>query len=101
MSSKHSSPGGVCRKSRIADSSKTGQSDRTIHGKAGAKRLFVDRFRAKFAGGTEGPKPGLLMEHIQLQDIIDVAPDRKTAKARFRYFMQGGTHYGTGEARQW
>ncbi|MGD0659378.1 MAG: nuclear transport factor 2 family protein [Syntrophorhabdales bacterium] len=72
-----------------------------FRGKAGAKRLFVDRFRAKFAGGTEGPKPGLLMEHIQLQDIIDVAPDRKTAKARFRYFMQGGTHYTTGNASQW
>ena len=69
--------------------------------KAGARRLFLDRFRAKFAGGTDGPKPGVLMEHPQLQDIIDVAPDRKTAKARFRYFMQAGTHYTTGQAHQW
>ena len=37
----------------------------------------------------------------QLQDIIDVAPDRKTAQARFRYFMQAGTHYMTGKAHQW
>src|SRR3974377_1880770 len=62
-------------------------------GKAGARRLFIDRFRARFAGGTDGPKRGVLMEHPQLQDIVDVAPDRKTAKARFRYFMQAGTHY--------
>jgi hypothetical protein len=27
----------------------------------------------------------------QLQDIIDVAPDRKTAKGRFRYIMQAGS----------
>lgn len=70
-------------------------------GKAGARRLFIDRFRALFARGVDGPKPGVLMEHPQLQDIIDVAPDRKTAKARFRYFMQAGTHYTTGIARQW
>jgi len=71
-----------------------------FRGKAGARRLFIDRFRAKFQGGTDGPKPGVLMEHLQLQDVIDVAPDRKTAKARFRYFMQGGTHYTTGNASQ-
>jgi hypothetical protein len=72
-----------------------------FRGKAGAKRLFIDRFRATFAGGVDGPKPGVLMEHPQLQDVIDVAPDRKTAKARFRYFMQAGTHYTTGKAHQW
>ena len=43
----------------------------------------------------------MLMEHLQLQDVVDVAPDRKTAKARFRYFMQGGTHDTTGNAGQW
>jgi hypothetical protein len=72
-----------------------------FRGKAGARRLFIDRFRALFAGGVDGPKPGVLMEHPQLQDIVDVAPDRKTARARFRYFMQAGTHYTTGIARQW
>ena len=70
-------------------------------GKAGARRLFIDRFRALFAKGVDGPKPGVLMEHPQLQDIVDVAPDRKTARARFRYFMQAGTHYTTGIAHQW
>jgi hypothetical protein len=70
-------------------------------GKAGASRLFLDRFRARFAQGTDGPKPGVLMEHLQLQDVVDVASDRKTARGRFRYFMQGGTHYTTGHAGQW
>jgi hypothetical protein len=70
-------------------------------GKAGAKRLFIDRFRARFAQGSDGPKAGILMEHPQLQDIVNVAPDRKTAKGRFRYFMQAGTHYTTGQAYQW
>ena len=69
-----------------------------FRGKAGARRLFIDRFRAKFAGGVDGPKPGVLMEHPQLQDVIDVAPDRAMAHARFRYFMQAGTHYTTGES---
>jgi hypothetical protein len=72
-----------------------------FRGKAGARRLFIDRFRARFAGGIDGPKPGVLMEHPQLQDIINVAPDRQSAKARFRYFMQAGTHYSTGTAYQW
>ena len=70
-------------------------------GRAGAKRLFIERFRDRFTKGTDGPKPGVLMEHMQLQDVVDIAPDRKTAKARFRYFMQGGTHYTTGNAGQW
>jgi len=71
-----------------------------FRGKAGARRLFIDRFRANFARGVDGPKNGILMEHPQLQDVITVAPDRKTAKARFRYFMQAGTHYTTGKAYQ-
>jgi hypothetical protein len=70
-------------------------------GKAGARRLFIDRFRNRFAGGTDGPSFGVLMEHPQLQDIITVASDRQSAKARFRYFMQAGTHYATGKPYQW
>lgn len=72
-----------------------------FRGRAGVKRLFLGRFRAKFAGGTDGPKPGVLMEHLQLQDVVEIAPDRQTAKARFRFFMQAGTHYTTDKAYQW
>ena len=55
-------------------------------GKAGARRLYGG------ATGMNGPADGLLFEHLIVQDIVDIAPDRKTAKGRFRTFMQGGVH---------
>jgi hypothetical protein len=71
-------------------------------GKAGARRLFCDRFGKKFAFGNNGPVHGVLMEHPQLQDVIDVAPDRRTARARFRYLEQAGRHESIGrETAQW
>lgn len=64
-------------------------------GKAGQRRLYIENFRKRFVGGREGPRKGLLLDHVQLQDIIDVAPDRRSAEARFRCFMQAGTHEST------
>lgn len=61
-------------------------------GKAGLKRLYFDRFRQNFTNGHNGPIYGFLLDHQQSQQIIDVADDRKTAKARFRCFMQAGSH---------
>ncbi len=55
-------------------------------GKEGARRLYGG------ATGMNGPADGLLFEHLIVQDIVDVAPDRQTAKGRFRTFMQGGVH---------
>jgi carotenoid cleavage dioxygenase len=55
-------------------------------GKAGARRLYGG------ATGLNGPVDGLLFEHLIVQDIVDIAPDRTRAFGRFRTFMQGGSH---------
>lgn len=70
-------------------------------GKAGARRLYIDRFQKNFTDGKNGPVDGFLLDHMQMQDVVDVAPDRKTAKARFRCFMAAGRHVDYGGPRQW
>ncbi len=60
--------------------------------KQGVHRLYVERFGKDFVDGKNGPLPGFLLEHLLLQDIIHVAPDRRTAKGRLRCFMQAGVH---------
>jgi hypothetical protein len=74
-------------------------------GRAGAGRLYTGRFRSRFADGHNGPQFGRLLDHPMLQDVISVAPDRRTAYARYRTLMQAGTHelVGTPETpvRQW
>ena len=39
--------------------------------------------------GPEGPQAGRLFDHMQLQDIVHVAPDGQSAKGRWRVFSQG------------
>ena len=63
-----------------------------FRGKAGLRRLYCDRFRKNFTGGRNGPLYGFLLDHLQLQDIVDVAPDRASALGRFRALMQAGCH---------
>ena len=63
-----------------------------FRGKAGIRRLYCGRFRQSFTGGHNGPVYGFLLDHLQLQDIVDVAADRRTAFARFRALMQAGSH---------
>jgi SnoaL-like domain len=55
-------------------------------GRAGARRMYGG------ASGMRGPADGMLFEHLHTQDIVDVAPDRKTARGRYRCLMQGGVH---------
>jgi hypothetical protein len=55
-------------------------------GKTGVQRMFGGGFDIK------GPTYGILTDHLLLQDIVDVAPDRMTAKGRFRCFLMGGVH---------
>jgi hypothetical protein len=71
-------------------------------GKAGVKRLYVDRFRKNFTNNKNGPIYGFLLDHAQMQDVIHVAPNQQTAKGRFRCTMQAGRHLNAeGETRQW
>jgi hypothetical protein len=71
-------------------------------GKAGVRRLYIERFQATFTQGHNGPRYGWLLDHPQLQMIIDVAPDRKTAWARGRSMMQAGLHESAeGDQRAW
>jgi hypothetical protein len=57
-----------------------------FRGIQGARRMWGSGM------GIHGPTYGVLTEHLMAQDIVDVAPDRKTAKARFRCFLMGGVH---------
>lgn len=71
-------------------------------GKAGARRLYIDRFQKRFTGGKNGPVYGFLLDHPQMQDVVTVAPDGQTAQGRFRCFMQAGRHaLAEGDTRQW
>ena len=58
----------------------------------GVRRLYIDNFSEGFTGKKNGPIFGFLLDHLQIQDIVDVAPDRKSAKGRFRTLMQAGAH---------
>jgi hypothetical protein len=61
-------------------------------GKAGVRRLYCDWFRNLFTKGHNGPVHGFLLDHLQLQDIVDIVPDGKSARARFRALMLAGQH---------
>ncbi len=61
-------------------------------GQKGVRRLYCDWFANYFADGKNGPPYGLLLDHFLGQAIISVAPDRKTARGRYRALLQGGTH---------
>jgi acetyl esterase/lipase len=64
-------------------------------------REHVRAFLLKvFGRGTEGPVAGRLGNHMQLQPVIDVAPDGKSAKIRIRMFQQMsfGSHASVGAA---
>jgi hypothetical protein len=74
-------------------------------GKAGISRLYLGRFRGRFTDDVNGVVYGFLLDHPQMQMIVDVAPDRKSAKVRGRSMMQAGRHESTAGSgdlpRQW
>lgn len=78
-------------------------------GKAGVRRLYVDRFRKSFTHNNNGPIDGFLLDHPQIQMLVTVEPDGKTAHVRGRSTMQAGRHVDytdasnpmTANPRQW
>jgi hypothetical protein len=62
------------------------------NGKSGVRRLYCDWFRNSFTKGRNGPVYGFLLDHLQAQDVVSVAPDRKSASARFRALNMIGYH---------
>ena len=66
------------------------------------RRLYIERFQQQFTQGHNGPRYGWLLDHPQMQMVIDVAPDRKSAKVRGRSMMQAGLHEtAAGQPRAW
>ncbi len=63
-----------------------------FRGKESIRRLMCGWFREMFAQGHNGPVYGFILDHLLLQDIVTVAPDRMTAKGRFRCLMIASTH---------
>ena len=47
-------------------------------GKAGARRVYCDWFRAMFADGVNGPTYGFLLDHLLVQGIIDELKKTRT-----------------------
>jgi hypothetical protein len=58
--------------------------------KKGVRRLYCGHFRAGFTGKKIEPAPGFELDPAQLKDMVKVAPDRKSAQARFAYSLQVG-----------
>jgi SnoaL-like domain len=61
-------------------------------GKESIRRLFLGRFTMPEAQMKQGPQYGLINDHYQMQNIVDVASDGKTAKARFRDLITKGVY---------
>ena len=61
-------------------------------GSAGVRRLYIENFQKRFVGGRNGPNYGFLLDHPQLQEIINIDEDGLHAHARARSLMQAGLH---------
>lgn len=75
-------------------------------GKAGIARLYQGRFQQSFVKGRNGPVEGWLLDHLMMQEIVDVDSTGKHAWCRMRALMQAGTHESIEEYyprghRQW
>jgi hypothetical protein len=60
----------------------------------------IRRYLYSLSGGKQGPLEGVLFEHFQLQPIVSVASDGRSAKARWRLFLMTGLA-GSGSGGSW
>ncbi len=65
------------------------------HGKEGAERLFLKAI----GKGKIGLPVGMMANHMTIQGIVDVAPDGKSAKGRWREFSTYG--FSEGQRASW
>jgi hypothetical protein len=70
----------------------------------GGRGVFVGRKRVleymHGAFGPDGPKEGLLAQHMPFQPIVDIAPDGKTAWVRSRAFVMSLSNHEFATLRQ-
>ena len=59
-------------------------------GKRGLKRLFCENFSAGQIGKRIDQAPGFQLKPGQQQDMVEISPDQKSAKAGFTYSIQVG-----------
>jgi len=65
----------------------------------GQRGLYQGKKRIRAAldlNGPQGPQPGVLANELQLQPLIHVSPDGRTAKARWRTLEMRGVHGKSG-----
>jgi hypothetical protein len=60
----------------------------------------IRRYLLSLSGGKPGPLPGVLYEHLQLEPVVTIATDGRTAAARWRGFLMIGT-VGDADGGKW
>jgi hypothetical protein len=60
----------------------------------------IRRYLMSLSNGMQGPLEGVLFDHFQLQPIITVADDGRTANGRWRLFLMTGIA-GSGSGGNW
>jgi hypothetical protein len=60
----------------------------------------IRRYLYALSGGEQGPLEGVLFNHLQLQPIVSVAADGRTAQGRWRALILTGVH-GEGSGGNW
>ncbi len=58
-------------------------------------KAHIRAYLHALGGGRVGLRPGELNVHMQLQPVIDVAPDGRTAKGRWRALIMTGQYHKT------